>query len=144
MLPEQQNANPPITSTWSNDKGVIPATSDRDILLKYLCAALPYGVMVQDDMGRTYKLNLGNAYLADLCYGDGGYIEPPIKPCLRPMFSMTEEEKLELSVVPIYAFTFRNSVAEIEWLLENHFDFMGLIDEGLAIAVTDEFNPYKD
>ena len=30
------------------------------------------------------------------------------------------------------------------WLLENHFDFMGLIPKNLAIEVTEDNNPYKE
>lgn len=31
----------------------------------------------------------------------------------------------------------------IVWLLENHFDFLGLIPKGLAIEINEENNPYK-
>ena len=31
----------------------------------------------------------------------------------------------------------------VDWLNENHFDYRGLIEKGLAIAVTEENNPYK-
>lgn len=59
------------------------------------------------------------------------------------MSSMTDEEKLELSVVPIYANMIDNYVAVVNWLLAHHFDFRGLIDKGLAIDCT-ELDIYKD
>ena len=39
---------------------------DNQLLLTDLCARLPYKVKVFDDMGRTYPLNVGNAYFIDL------------------------------------------------------------------------------
>jgi len=123
---------------------------EKNLLIVDLCGRLPYGVMVQDDIGRTYKLNLGNAYLADLCYGNGGYIETPIKPYLRPMSSMTEEEKVEYT---LYCFeqpflqkdkapTLGSVPMCIDWLNKKMFDYRGLIPKGLAES-TEKFNPYK-
>lgn len=110
----------------------------KDKLLKYLCMALPYGVKVEITwwcMGEgTYiDTTLEPDHIEQILNDDSGDVE--IKPYLRP---------IELSVVPIYAYTFRNSVAEIEWYLKKHLDFMGFIDEGLAIEVTEDNNPYKD
>lgn len=48
---------------------------DKTLLLKDLCARLPYGVFVADDMQRTYKLEIGNSYLIDLFYNNDGLSE---------------------------------------------------------------------
>lgn len=69
---------------------------EKQLLLKELCTRLPYKVKVLDDMGRMYELHIGDSYIIDLFYGHGDYIEPPVKPYLRSLSSMTEEEKLEL------------------------------------------------
>lgn len=69
---------------------------EKSLLLQDLCARLPYDVNVLDDMGRTYKLQLGNSYLIDLFYENGDYVEAPIRPYLRPMSSMTEEDVHEI------------------------------------------------
>jgi len=61
-----------------------------------------------------------------------------IKPYLRPMSSMTEEEEDELCEL----FTLSDCSA-IDWLNAHHFDYRGLIQKGLALS-TEEFNPYKD
>lgn len=83
------------------------------------------------------------------------------KPYLRPMSSMTEEEEEYISqtfdatpwgTIVTYEIGI-NDPPEIgvdrmqnfiDWLLKNHFDFMGLIPKGLAIEVTKDNNPYKD
>ena len=59
---------------------------DKELLLKDLCARLPYG--------------------------DDEYVMPNYK--------------------------------TIDWLNAHHFDYRGLIKKGLAIAVTEENNPYKE
>jgi hypothetical protein len=69
---------------------------EKQLLLKELCTRLPYKVKVLDDMGRMYELHIGDSYIIDLFYGNGDYIEPPVKPYLRPLSSMTDKEKLEL------------------------------------------------
>ena len=81
--------------------------------------------------------------------------EVEIKPYLRPMSSMTEEECKELGEisatienigevipnVPYYIEVVRPE--QIDWLNVHHFDYRGLIEKGLAIEVTEENNPYK-
>lgn len=50
-----------------------------------------------------------------------------IKPYLRPISSMTEEEANE------YINTFLTMWDAVDWLLSHHFDFRGLISLGLAL-----------
>lgn len=123
-------------------------TQDKEILLKDLCARLPYRVKVCDDLGRIYELSIGNTYLIDLFYENGDYVEPPIKPYLRPMSSMTVEE-----IVEFYdACTGKDSNGDfhidgsvpltyvqekIDWLNAHHFDFRNLIPMGLALEAPD-------
>ena len=126
---------------------------DKELLLKDLCTRLPYGVKVQDELGRINKLTIGNADLVRLFYNDfSTYGENALSlPLLRPMSSMTEEEKGELkleqekdeelfiqvinksqngddsllgTVIPHYA---------EDWANKNHFDYRGLIEKGLAL-----------
>ena len=149
---------------------------DKEFLLKDLLARLPYGV----------KIRLGD-YDYQVC-GYNSEKELPVKiwfyydsnltlksyidvyltdyrPYLRPMSSMTEEEKnefinhagyeVEESVngrhyeyyLKDFVGTKEEPIANvdaIDWLNTHHFDYRGLIPKGLAIEVTKENNPYKD
>ena len=131
---------------------------NKELLLKNLCARLPYGIKV-NIKGETQMLDSwcdddGN-YFNFLTDGpesnyDEGFTLDDIKPHLRPMSSMTETEDKEfcdllgkLCVSTGYFPHYEDAVAVTFWLPEHHFDFDGLIDKGLAIS-TEEFNPYKD
>lgn len=154
---------------------------DKELLLKDLCARLPYGVKIQYN-GWDYDRDCEFSTVETLIGIDDMFIytlwsdekdkhsivEPlsitDYKPYLRPMSSMTEEEKEEMHNLlspegtAIYknegiatsinhhgeyvTYEFMNRI--IQYLLENHFDFMGLLDKGLAIEVKEENNPYKD
>lgn len=77
-----------------------------------------------------------------------------IKPYLRPMSSMTSQEWCELcdcdtedEKAAIYFKDGRRFVSHVNketFLNSRHFDYRGLIEKGLAIAVTEENNPYKE
>ena len=133
-------------------------TNEEKELLLDLFNRLPYGVNVLDEIGRTYKLQLGNAYLIDLFYGDVDYMEAesPILPYLRPMSSMTDEEEIEMTQIleEVYdsSFTMDKLVEDVrmqeyipskyvDWLNKHHFDYRGLIPKGLALeAPKDMYN----
>lgn len=135
---------------------------DKELLLKDLCARLPYGVMVQDELGRINKLVIGNADLVRLYYNDFSiYGENALSlPFLRPLSSMTEEELHEVQEIlgkgveiregfilsidsSINSFSYLELIALFEWFNAHHFDYRGLIEKGLAFKVTAENNPYK-
>ena len=113
---------------------------DKDLLFKDLCARLPYNVIMTNiELPEThYPLTCED--LHDAMFDD----DWDDVPYLRPLSSMTEEEQLELSVVPIYARMLDNASAQIDWLNAHHFDYRGLIEKGLAIAATEDNNPYID
>ena len=79
-----------------------------------------------------YKLNLG---------GDIVRLED-CKPYLRPMSSMTEEEKKEFSVLAVGTHLFKGplipSYDTLDWLNAHHFDYRGLIDKGLALEAPED------
>ena len=125
---------------------------DKDLILKYLCMALPYGVVIKitSDGGMldvSYNIKLDADLLSDLLHGEDDFM-----PYLRSMSSMTEEEKKEFNNIPstknyqIVNGDLPWDVAnykQIQWLLKKHFDFIGLIPKGLAIEVSKENNPYN-
>lgn len=134
---------------------------DKNLLLKDLCARLPYGVMVER-LGHSHKV-LSIKPTQDWCieidrgeYMPASYNLDDVKPYLRPMSSMTEEEREELEHLSEEYFgkaidkqiqeslssSNRNesenleyivSSAIVDWLNANHFDYRGLIEKGLAI-----------
>ena len=136
---------------------------DKELLIKILCAMLPYNVMLHI---RYYDLQ-GSGDLderdVELTYGNIGYCVSrshwvDFKPYLRPMSSITDEERKEYEYFIIHrdhinaqgqewdidCFSFNNSSRLIDWLNAHHFDYRGLIEKRLAIAVTKENNPYKN
>ena len=147
---------------------------DKELLLKDLCSRLPYGIIckywakdyakdcgdfINEDEGKIESISFTNreVVIGFTCVDLDTNI---IKPYLRPMSSMTEEEKEEVSILLNYEFYIDDDyalVAEddrhrirldlmqvyIDWLNAHHFDYRGLIPMGLAIEVTEENNPYK-
>lgn len=138
---------------------------DKELLLTDLCARLLYGVICQmeDELiindSTFYDRTLSERHIELFRKHKGFYI----KPYLRPLSSMTEEESTELSNIisewfdkelfylteePFleYALSKINysiSTVLFDWLNKHHFDYRGLIQKGLAIS-TEVFNPYKD
>ena len=144
----------------------------KQLLLKDLCARLPFGVICRYDTvvpllgevlnnGELQEIkNRGKYFIvngATCLYDD-------IKPYLRPMSSMTEEEKEELKdiiwfgypsddyddyghrgigIVDLkyddwkeFGFDFEDYCKLEDWLNSHHFDFRNLIERGLAIDCT--------
>ena len=112
--------------------------NDRDLLLKDLCARLPYGVKVQafrrhseEDptiIGYPYTLDF---IMMSIMFKDN--IEE-YKPYLFPLSSMTAEQKTSHNFLKHSAYA--NPVKLIDWYIKNHFDYRGLIPMGLAIDAT--------
>ena len=123
---------------------------NKELLLKDLCARLPYEVKVKfyDHWVDEYEIiPLTAKLLSDTVYiGD-------IKPYLFPLSSMTEEQQEEFDRIyaddmQVVANNLKNRLdgkpyetnlghyRHIDWLNANHFDYRGLIPKGLAIDVT--------
>lgn len=123
---------------------------DKELLLKDLCARLPYRVVCKcyhtefnewdgEPFVAEYDDILENIDAIGNCLAGGfSYDIEEFKPYLRPMSSMTEEEYKE------YYKTFRaesygrgyvyvESVKSFDWLNKHHFDYRGLIEKGLAL-----------
>ena len=113
---------------------------DKQLLLKDLCARLPYGVCVHI----RYKEGepcYGELTPKDIQWFIDSKIEE-IKPYLRPMSSMTEEEIKEYNDIVKNTIDFYNCpkseeicffITPINWLNAHHFDYRGLIEKDLAI-----------
>lgn len=125
---------------------------DKELLIKDLCARLPYGVVIhfdektdQDDE-RLYGMRENGG---KLLINDAFYIEE-IKPFLFPLSSMTKEQKefiknrfcydwdIDDHPYSLWAYCIEIGDADelIDFFHKNHFDYRCLIEKGLAINAT--------
>ena len=117
---------------------------DKELLLKDLCARLPYGVKINTIQGDFTLLGLTNERAFTTCEVEGCHNDFPIdciKPYLFPLSSMTEEQKMFLKqqnwcIAISTSRTVETTVEGIDWLNKNHFDYRGLIEKELAIDAT--------
>ena len=110
---------------------------EKQLLLKDLCARLPYETMFYSDRyGEECLLSI------DLEYNKVNelYSLEEIKPYLRPMSSMTEEEINEFILISDTVLWLGDkkstsilSLEQIDWLNAHHFDYRGLIEKGVAL-----------
>ena len=127
----------------------------KELLLKDLCARLPYSVKVQFKTNSVIENKYKFIYNVDEEYE---YIEKSnltldiikmltnncideIKPYLFPLSSMTEEQKMFLKqqnwcIAISTSGTVETTIEGIDWLNKNHFNYRGLIEKGLAIDAT--------
>ena len=134
---------------------------EKELLLKDLSARLPYGVKIELTwwvMGEGTCINttLEPDHIEQLLNDEYGDTE--IKPYLRPLSSMTEEEFDDMfnklysaqeeffrncSNTDTIGKIIANDSVRYDYLNKKMFDYRGLIPKGLAIEVTDENNPYE-
>ena len=132
-------------------------TEQKQLLLKDLCARLPYKPQVVYN-GVTETLS--TLHIFDMTHLKEECVD--IKPYLRPMTSMTEDEVVEYfrlqtyneyaditgfkidkatlclkayvdNVYKEYCWGDISNIKTFDWLNEHHFDFRGLIYEELAL-----------
>ena len=126
---------------------------DKELLLKDLCARLPYGVKIQvnDKIETVEGINI-----LDNIVEFGTYMScdiEEVKPYLFPLSSMTEEQQAEFdrtyaNDMIVVSDNLKNRLdgqpyemnlghyRHIDWLNANHLDYRGLIEKGLAIDAT--------
>ena len=117
-------------------------TKDKELLLKDLCARLPYGVKINEStQGDFTVIGLTTERVFTTCETEGCHNDFPIeciKPYLRPMSSMTDSEAIEWHKTTLGQRWITNDNIErcTDWVNAHHFDFRGLIEKGLAIDAT--------
>ena len=121
---------------------------NKNLLLKDLCARLPYGVKIMfshNGFRWDYEQTLDNITKCDDGeYAINGWGIHGIKPYLRSMSNMTEEECITLSKlipyetnvwkyiktpVPLYI----ANIEQFDFFHSHHLDWRGLISKGLAL-----------
>lgn len=117
----------------------------KDLLKKVICAMLPYGVKATTTSNGWNGIYTITGYNDDRIYldcpmydeGDNEWLVESVKPYLRPMSSMTDEEIKEFSVFGVGIHLFKGplipSYDTLDWLNSHHFDYRGLIEKGLAL-----------
>jgi len=123
---------------------------EKQLLLKDICARLPYGVICHYNCvipieGRELRKANCKDVLKGIVPAPNGHIgfmigidkvdalEGDIKPYLRPMSSMTEEEENEYRAINNYEGLFPNNEEALDYVLSHHLDFRYLITIGLAL-----------
>ena len=108
---------------------------DKDLLLRDLSSRLLYKVVAQvsykDGEGwKTEDRKVLGVYTDEQVYVDGVYTDiENTKPYLRPMSSMTKEEKDAYDTLTMC----NASWVVVDWLNAHHFDYRGLIEKGIAL-----------
>jgi hypothetical protein len=121
---------------------------EKQLLLKDICARLPYGITIyRITDNSTHRIQYSD--IIENIDQFSHFLEysgvDNIKPYLRPMSSMTKEEKKELGNIRPYLIDKNDNVTGVQcnsfiqisecqdWLNEHHFDYRGLIEKGLAL-----------
>lgn len=152
---------------------------EKELLLKDLCARLPYEVkgrvyaeitkgeydvisgdmiffdspfdVTLDDINTSteeiHVIAIGNEdtvdFIEDQQIDGKPYTIDEFKPYLRPLSSMTEEERKEYEllanhcIVTSIGFIHLEAAPLVDWLNKNKFDYHGLIPKGLALEAAE-------
>ena len=123
-------------------------SQNKELLIKDLCSRLPYEVKVRRYKYTTPTTAIESTELFGLGWLEELYTEEAeFKPYLFPMSSMTEEQKktyyllcnrviVDAEFGNAYESIYCDNYQSLDYLLENHFDYRGLIEKGLAIDAT--------
>lgn len=132
---------------------------EKNLLIEDLCSRLPYGVIVCvehdwfEDEVPPYdcELNVKNHTILNNFFENPLSCDLTIKPYLRPMPEMTEEEHSELSKMMNDDSLFTGDAVKtvclhcgvvIDFHNKKHMDWRGLIEKGLALPAPKDM--YKD
>ena len=129
---------------------------EKELLLRDISARLSYrGLICQTNKGKGTLISLECSFGEDLVYVDFGYSQAEefdlneddeVKPYLRPMSSMTEEELKEFAYTILQqpdldavrnwrtlSIDLEELSKVLDWLNKKMFDYRGLIPMGLAL-----------
>lgn len=132
-------------------------TQEENLLIKDLCSRLPYGVMLNIVIENSFFANFNDSLKSidtTIKVVNDEYDIENVKPYFFPLSLMTEKQKAELASIAdcndiskygigietrdyeYINIPFCKCAEVINYLNQNHFDYNGLIDKGLAIDCT--------
>ena len=114
---------------------------DRQLLIKDLCARVPYGVRYRRFAwdgkrgeecisAKIYSIS-PDGYVRNYHEDESDYIDN-VRPYLFPLSSITKKTLEELSAY----IDIKNAYVAVEFFNSHHFDYRGLIEKGIAIDAT--------
>ena len=121
--------------------------ADKELLIKDLCARLPYGVKVRTSFGGEIRNDKVQLNFAQLSLFEAGHED--VKPYLFPLSSMTEAQRKEyhnlcsVGTDECGDIIYFDTYESIDYLNKNKFDYRYLIPMRLANDATG-LNIYSD
>ena len=125
-----------------------------NLLLSDLCGRLPYNVKIKtvkylenvdkfiESASTIHSIDIlsQNVYCMD---SSNTLSIVDVKPYLFPLSSMTDEQKVEFTIVQSQRYTglypYPSQCSKVlDWLNKNHFDYRDLIEKGLALDATNK------
>ena len=120
---------------------------EKELLIKDLCSRLPYGIIIY----RITDNSIHRFQYSDIAENIDQFSHfleysgiDNIKPYLRPISSMTEEEKKEFTKVLVKSqdCSYENNESSTtivnDWYLSKGFDVRGLIPKGLSLEAKED------
>ena len=112
---------------------------EKDLVLKDLCARLPYGIKVNNEIQGDFKIyGICENFVFgrnEVCHID--FDIEKIKPYLFPLSSMTEEQIKEFNSITQKCSTYiGKSILLTDFCNKHHIDWRGFIEKGLALDAT--------
>ena len=112
---------------------------DKELLLKDLCARLPYNVICKVEFRESGEYKSKNMFLSGIFTDEayfttesGSIYSNEYKPYIFPLSSISKETLEEISAY----IDIKNIYVALEFFNSHHIDYRGLIEKGLAIDAT--------
>lgn len=109
---------------------------EKELLLKDLCARLPYGVKINEStQGDFTVIGLTTERVFTTCETEGCHNDFPIE-CIKPyLFPLSTVDNRTLEIFDEWSGS-KTSHVPIEYYNFHHIDYRRLIEKGLAIDAT--------
>ena len=111
---------------------------EKQLLIQDICSRLPYKpILINKDLNGGYPKKCFPGYIGFGRYIDSSNIEDT-KIYLRPLNSMTEEEKEYVEELSTFKCTPDKATQKIDFYVSHHIDYRALIEKGLALEAKED------